>query len=149
MASLNAQLPVRFYQHDPKQLESCGICLTKGTHPTWVSHRTDGDAHIYHEHCLSEWIKKNPSCPLCRRKIVSIERSLLSAALPPASRMPEKSPPLPPPQYHRTPPTLTLPEPKLRRVAREPKQEPLNAMLFLITAAVVASLVHLLFQQAE
>ncbi|RCV22866.1 hypothetical protein SETIT_4G253600v2 [Setaria italica] len=46
--------------------EECVICLrgfraeeTLRAMPAW--------AHAFHHHCISEWLCRNPVCPLCRR----------------------------------------------------------------------------------
>ena len=30
---------------------------------------TTDSPHMFHEHCINEWLKVNPTCPLCRRNV--------------------------------------------------------------------------------
>ncbi|KAG6692641.1 hypothetical protein I3843_10G116600 [Carya illinoinensis] len=48
---------------------TCAVCLE------WLTLTGDGEAvevartpcnHIYHLHCITQWLGKNPSCPMCR-----------------------------------------------------------------------------------
>ena len=44
----------------------CCICLDSG----WSQQRTTSLAcnHVFHTSCISDWVFRNNSCPLCRRK---------------------------------------------------------------------------------
>jgi hypothetical protein len=44
----------------------CCICLDKNEKP-WATAQC---AHSFHVPCISEWIKHNPSCPICRSSLV-------------------------------------------------------------------------------
>ncbi len=46
----------------------CPIC--KEDNATW-SHGAAGDKHLFHEPCITEWKKRNPTCPICRVNILS------------------------------------------------------------------------------
>jgi len=44
----------------------CCICLEKNDN-LWI---TSECAHSFHAKCISEWMKRNPSCPVCRATLV-------------------------------------------------------------------------------
>lgn len=44
----------------------CCICLEKNEN-LWV---TSECAHSFHVKCISEWMKRNPSCPVCRATLI-------------------------------------------------------------------------------
>ena len=44
----------------------CCICLDKNEEP-WATAQC---AHSFHVPCISEWMKQNPSCPICRSSLV-------------------------------------------------------------------------------
>jgi hypothetical protein len=44
----------------------CCICLDKNEEP-WTTARC---MHSFHAKCMSEWMKQNPSCPICRSSLV-------------------------------------------------------------------------------
>ena len=46
----------------------CCICLEKNDSP-WT---TSQCAHSFHATCISEWSKRNPSCPICRSTIIQM-----------------------------------------------------------------------------
>lgn len=48
--------------------EDCVICFSTMTDKTKQNVMTECK-HFYHYNCLTEWISKNPSCPLCRKSI--------------------------------------------------------------------------------
>lgn len=48
-----------------KETECC-ICLDKNESP-WITARC---THSFHAKCVSEWVKHNPSCPVCRTVII-------------------------------------------------------------------------------
>ena len=45
----------------------CCICLDKNDSP-WITARC---THTFHAKCVAEWMKRNPSCPVCRTTLVS------------------------------------------------------------------------------
>lgn len=50
-----------------KRKEICAICQEKyscNNQVYWLDCK-----HIYHKDCLDEWIKYNPSCPICKKDI--------------------------------------------------------------------------------
>ncbi|MBP7075222.1 MAG: ankyrin repeat domain-containing protein [Rhabdochlamydiaceae bacterium] len=49
----------------------CPICQDK-MEGGLVSHNVDKVQHIFHEGCLTPWLKNHPSCPVCRIKVSSI-----------------------------------------------------------------------------
>nr|GMD39809.1 E3 ubiquitin-protein ligase RNF181 [Ipomoea batatas] len=55
-----------------KRIEECGnccvICLEELTAGRDVAVMPCGH-HSFHDDCLSSWLQRSPSCPLCRRKI--------------------------------------------------------------------------------
>lgn len=32
--------------------------------------------HIYHENCISKWLNKNPTCPICRNKYIIVTEKI-------------------------------------------------------------------------
>ena len=48
-----------------KETECC-ICLDKNESP-WITARC---THSFHAKCVTEWVKHNPSCPVCRSVII-------------------------------------------------------------------------------
>lgn len=44
----------------------CCICLEKNDNPWATSHC----AHSFHARCISDWVKRNPSCPICRTTLI-------------------------------------------------------------------------------
>ena len=53
----------------PDQLESdCSICLSRGKTRAVSRDCT----HVYCYECILEWMKKNPSCPQCRKTIACL-----------------------------------------------------------------------------
>jgi len=44
----------------------CCICLDKNEKP-WATAQC---AHSFHATCISEWMKQNPSCPVCRSRFI-------------------------------------------------------------------------------
>jgi hypothetical protein len=52
--------------------EICSVCLDD---ENCVDCKTSC-SHNFHASCLSQWIKRNNSCPMCRRNITSINTNL-------------------------------------------------------------------------
>lgn len=48
-----------------KEAECC-ICLDKNDSP-WITARC---THSFHTKCVTEWMKRNPSCPVCRTPLI-------------------------------------------------------------------------------
>lgn len=44
--------------------ESCAICIEKYMSDSKIA-IIDKCNHMYHEECISEWLRKNPVCPIC------------------------------------------------------------------------------------
>jgi len=63
----NAVNPINALVVIDNQTECC-ICLDKNESP-WMTARC---AHSFHAECLTEWMKRNPSCPVCRTLISTI-----------------------------------------------------------------------------
>ncbi|XP_062025638.1 uncharacterized protein LOC133741945 [Rosa rugosa] len=62
----------------------CAICLEGLDHYGVVEYGTDHQpsmstttcfpcSHLYHRNCITQWLEKNPSCPLCRCKMPDVE----------------------------------------------------------------------------
>lgn len=54
--------------HENLLLDECPICLEKYKKKDKVVDLNCG--HIFHKSCIKLWIKKNNSCPHCRRNII-------------------------------------------------------------------------------
>jgi hypothetical protein len=59
----------------PEEEESTEICSVCLDDENCVDCKT-GCSHNFHAKCLSQWVNKNNSCPLCREKITSINTNL-------------------------------------------------------------------------
>ena len=46
--------------------KSCSICLEEFAENDRINQTTCD--HIFHETCLTNWIKNNPTCPICRKE---------------------------------------------------------------------------------
>ena len=46
----------------------CSICLEEFIEED-ICRRLVNCTHLFHNHCVSQWLQKQPSCPLCRTKI--------------------------------------------------------------------------------
>jgi len=51
-----------------KQPPECAICLQHFRPGTEAAKLPCGETHIFHRDCIVEWLQRNPSCPLCRKK---------------------------------------------------------------------------------
>ena len=64
---------VLYGQSELKALQaSCSICFEEFTNDTVV--RETPCQHLFHNHCLMEWIKTKftqPDCPYCRNDIIN------------------------------------------------------------------------------
>ena len=59
---------------DYDQPTTCDICLLdyeEGEELAW-SHN-EGCIHAFHKECITDWLLRNPKCPLCRRDYVTVE----------------------------------------------------------------------------
>ena len=59
-------LSVENYPPWPKslpELPNCAICLGD---LSWEKKYLSNCRHVFHYDCISTWIKKNPTCPICR-----------------------------------------------------------------------------------
>ncbi len=53
--------------------DKCAICLEEEVQNGFVSHKIDDKVqHVFHEECLTPWLKNHPTCPLCRLSVSSI-----------------------------------------------------------------------------
>ncbi len=58
--------------------DKCAICLEEEVQNGFVSHKIDEKVqHVFHEECLTPWLENNPSCPLCRLNVSSINGQAL------------------------------------------------------------------------
>jgi hypothetical protein len=51
-------------ENNLKPLETCSICLTDFEEEETVKWTKCN--HLFHDECISKWLKENISCPLCR-----------------------------------------------------------------------------------
>jgi len=47
----------------------CMICLNEYMENELISSLSCHDSHIFHENCIEEWLKKQDSCPICRKAV--------------------------------------------------------------------------------
>ncbi|PUZ73841.1 hypothetical protein GQ55_1G020200 [Panicum hallii var. hallii] len=52
---------------DRRSGEECAICLKDFGAEEML--RAMPCSHAFHEHCIFQWLYRNPSCPLCRRRL--------------------------------------------------------------------------------
>nr|TKW23023.1 hypothetical protein SEVIR_4G265900v2 [Setaria viridis] len=55
--------------------EECVICLC-GFRVEETLRAMPACAHAFHHHCISEWLRRNPVCPLCRRRLPATNPTL-------------------------------------------------------------------------
>ncbi len=48
---------------------SCAICLLDYKYGEEICALACHDLHIFHEECIQEWLKKQSTCPICRKEI--------------------------------------------------------------------------------
>jgi hypothetical protein len=49
--------------------EACAICLDEFCETKLIAELKCNSKHIFHLDCLTEWVKKNDICPICRQRI--------------------------------------------------------------------------------
>lgn len=61
-----------FKKEEGDQPEDCAICLEafKEGDGKLIAELNCNNKHIFHVDCMSEWVKKNDVCPLCRQRIL-------------------------------------------------------------------------------
>lgn len=52
-----------------KEMDACIICTEQFTDDAEVSELACNDKHIFHTGCISEWMKKSTTCPVCRQPV--------------------------------------------------------------------------------
>ncbi|CAH2069915.1 unnamed protein product [Thlaspi arvense] len=62
---VGCQVPARRVNRTETEM-NCPICLTDLS--SAVSRMELRCSHVFHRDCLMKWLKKNPSCPICRTK---------------------------------------------------------------------------------
>jgi hypothetical protein len=66
-------MSVEFRNIQNTNSDKCAICLDEDVQNGFVSHKIDEKVqHVFHEECLTPWLENNPSCPLCRLNVSSI-----------------------------------------------------------------------------
>ncbi|RLN08421.1 hypothetical protein C2845_PM11G13220 [Panicum miliaceum] len=66
-ATSEAILGLQEVAGDRRSGEECAICLKDfGAEETL---RAMPCSHAFHQHCISQWLHRNPNCPLCRRRL--------------------------------------------------------------------------------
>jgi hypothetical protein len=49
----------------------CGICLDGFCQDTSLDLRTLPCQHIFHSHCIDQWLQRSVSCPICKRSVLA------------------------------------------------------------------------------
>ncbi len=66
-------MSVEFRSIQSTNSDKCAICLEEEVQNGFVSHKIDEKVqHVFHEECLTPWLKNHPSCPLCRIEVSSV-----------------------------------------------------------------------------
>ena len=64
------------YQGQKDEDEVCLICLDSFRHGDETSHSCNNLCrHRYHKSCITEWLTKNNSCPVCRYQYICTPKS--------------------------------------------------------------------------
>ncbi|CAF4117946.1 unnamed protein product, partial [Rotaria sordida] len=58
----------------------CSICTKPFIDP--VSAKCNVKKHIFCRHCIEEWIKRNPSCPMCRQNLRTNDLTPITDSVP-------------------------------------------------------------------
>ena len=60
------------FKKEGAETEDCAICLEAFTEGDgkMIAELNCNSKHIFHVDCLTEWVKKNDVCPMCRQQIV-------------------------------------------------------------------------------
>lgn len=48
---------------------SCGVCREPLIQDVVIHNNDDGEKHPFHKNCVREWMKIDPTCPVCRVNI--------------------------------------------------------------------------------
>lgn len=56
------------FKKDEQKTDDCAICMENFVEGDgkMIAELNCNNKHIFHLECLSEWVKKNDTCPLCR-----------------------------------------------------------------------------------
>ena len=54
------------FDDEKHDIKSCYICLEEFKNNQDIQQVKTCNYHIFHEHCISTWLKINPQCPTCR-----------------------------------------------------------------------------------
>ena len=52
-----------------KEMNNCVICTEDFTAESEVSELACDERHIFHTACISEWMKRQTVCPLCKKEV--------------------------------------------------------------------------------
>ena len=66
------------FDHTAFKNEECAICLTKFEEDCDVTPLPCDVRHYFHPECISDWIKQQNTCPLCKKVISKEEMKKLS-----------------------------------------------------------------------
>lgn len=66
---LNRLVRTRFTPANYNQDEACSVCLEEFKADDEVITLPCNARHIFHSHCIVEWLTRNNVCPLCKQPI--------------------------------------------------------------------------------
>ena len=67
----DAMVKMGYNESDFKQTKECAICMLPFEKDEQVTPLPCNMNHCFHEACIAEWLKTNPSCPNCRAPVTS------------------------------------------------------------------------------
>ena len=69
---LNRLVRTRFTPANYNRDEACSVCLDEFKENDEVITLPCSDRHIFHAHCIKEWLQRNNICPLCKEPVLII-----------------------------------------------------------------------------
>ena len=72
---------MRFNPEDFKAQKECAICMESFGEDDEVTPLPCNGKHYFHTACISEWLKTNATCPLCREPVNASGFQALEARL--------------------------------------------------------------------
>ena len=64
-------MSAKYDKKDFKTSNECSICLLPFEEDEQVTPLPCPSRHCFHQSCITEWLKTNASCPLCRTEITA------------------------------------------------------------------------------
>lgn len=78
---LDAIVKRRYNPQDFKATSECCICMSEFQEDEDVTPLPCNIAHYFHAQCVTEWLKTNNTCPLCRKVVTGDDFNALNDRL--------------------------------------------------------------------